>query len=567
MTLPVKTLGANYQIASLVIEELARLGLRHIVISPGARSGPIALAAWKNERITTHVVHDERSAAFFAAGLSKAAKTPAALICTSGTAAAHYLPAVIECSLTEIPLFIISGDRPPELHFTGSNQTIPQENLFSPFVVAQRTIPPPDHQNYLVQAVSETNWLASLSRRGPVHLNMQFRQPLLGESEDLPLPKRITSWLESSDPITEHFCSTSPEILDKEVTTLLEGAAKGLIVVGPIHCLEEQRAVSEFVATAPWPCLGELAAGLSEHQTHIFLGGAKSVKHLEPDVILHFGGLPTDNSTRTLLEATDGIVIQIQSLTHKIDSAGFIKYRVGGSVKALASALLKSMKDSAMTPLVSDLRTRKMKLLETFCQEELSELGAVKHSLEALSVEHALYLANSLSVRLGNLTHGCKPGIPIGCHRGASGIDGTIALATGFCFELGRPTLLILGDIAFIHDFGSLQLAEKLLEPFVVVVLNNNGGGIFHLLPKLSELEGFEELFGTPHRVDLSKVSSLFGLKHHKPESASELKLILTEALQTPAVSIIEVQTDRAGNSRLIKEFSKQLTDRSTRAR
>ncbi len=558
-----KTLGANYQIASLVIEELTRLGLRHIVISPGARSGPLALAAWKHEQITTHVVHDERSAAFFAAGLSKASKTPAVLICTSGTAAAHYLPAVIECSLTEIPLFIISADRPPELHFTGSNQTIPQDNLFSPFVVAQRTIPPPDHQNYLMQAVSETNWLVSQSRRGPVHLNMQFRQPLLGDTEDLPLPNRIVSWLKSSGPLTEHLCSVSPELLDNQVKVLLEQAARGLIVVGPIHCLEEQRAVSDFVAAAPWPCLCELAAGLSEGKKHIFLGGTKSVKHLEPDVILHFGGLPTDNSTRTLLECTEGAVVQIQSLTHKIDSAGFIKYRVEGSAKALASALLTCMKASSITQLVSDLRARKTTLLEEFCQEELSELSAVKHSLESLDVGHALYLANSLSVRLGNLTHGCKQGIPIGCHRGASGIDGTIALATGFCFELGRPTLLILGDIAFIHDFSSLQLAEKLLEPFVIVVLNNNGGGIFHLLPKLSELDGFEELFGTPHSVDLSKVSALFGLKHHKPKSPSELMLILGEALQTPAVSIVEVQTDRARNSRLMKDFSRRLSETS----
>jgi len=511
-----ETLGVNYLAASIIVEELYRHGVRDFILSPGARSAPLALAVARHPGVNTAVVLDERSAGFYALGMSKYSRIPVALICTSGSAGAHYLPAVIEASHSEIPLIIITADRPYELHFTGSNQTVKQEGFFGEFVKCVRVIPPvvlPDDLSFVLRTTNVICQFAGVAR--PVHLNVQFRTPLI-ESNSVPvvLPSRVRKWLENGTPLCTYAAEHTSSELNPEIVEMLTRAQRGLVVAGSVDSPFEQNALCQFVEAIQWPCLVERAAGVSASYGHVlpvFPQISASEKYGSPDLIVHFGRLPTNRSSLEYLTSQTCPCIQVSSSEQCHDPSGFVTHKIFGSITKVAPLIARHLARSALLSSFESLRVLHDSAAQEINQQNLfSELQVLNATLKQLAPDTTLYVGNSLPIRLINLAAATQSNVVVGAHRGASGIDGTLAIAAGWARSSKVPVVLIVGDLTFIHDYSSLSILVEVTTPCTVVVINNGGGRIFDTLPALNQSAEFESLFLTPQKVSIEGIASLY---------------------------------------------------------
>lgn len=556
-----ESFGLNYLAASLIVEELYRYGVRDFILSPGARSAPLALAAARHSGVHTTVVLDERSAGFYALGISKFSRIPVALICTSGSAGAHYLPAVIEASHSEIPLIVITADRPYELHYTGSNQTVEQEGFFGKFVGCVRDIPPvasPDDLTFILRTTSAVCQVARSAR--PVHLNVQFRTPLItNTAEPVVLPVRVRQWLEGGAPL----CEVAPESvrfeLDPELVEMLSSAQRGLVVAGSVDSPAEQKALCRFVQEVRWPCLIERAAGVTAHYENVvpvFPQKTVDEKYGSPDLIIHFGRLPTNASSLAFLTSQECPCIQVGCADHNYDPSGFVTHRLCGSIARVAPSIASAITESALRPAFESLRMLHDSAAQAIDQHDsFSEIQALNIVLKQLTPDTTLYVGNSLPIRLINLAAATESDVVVGAHRGASGIDGTLAITAGWARSSRAPVVLLVGDLTFIHDYSSLTLLSEVTTPCTVVVINNGGGRIFDTLPGLNQSEEFESLFLTPQKISIEGIASLYKVPYHSVDSNESLVTALERSRCAGGLSIIEASVDGEVTPRLLEDF------------
>lgn len=556
-----KTLGLNYLVAVVIIEELYRHGVRDFIVSPGARSAPLALAAARHPGINTTVVLDERSAGFYALGISKFSRMPVALICTSGSAGAHYLPAVIEASLSEVPLIIITADRPYELHHTGSNQTVEQEGFFGSFVRCVRTIPPvssPEDLTFVLRTVSAVYQAAGVAR--PVHLNVQFRTPLIASApESFVIPTRVDQWVHGCAPLCVSSNRNASYQLDPEVVELLTKAQRGVVISGSIDSPLEQRALRDFVEAIQWPSIIERAAGISAAYAHVLPVLPQEPLTEEfglPDLIVHFGRLPTNASNLGYLTSQTCPCIQIGSFDQWRDPSGFVTHRVGGSIVEVAPLIAPYLRKSALLQGFESLRV----LYESAVQgvgeyESFSEMQVLNITLSQLPPDATLYVGNSLPIRLINFAAATESNVIVGAHRGASGIDGTLAITAGWARSSKAPVVLLVGDLTFIYDYPSLCLFKEVTTCCTIVVINNGGGRIFDTLPTLNQSAEFESLFLTPQSISIEGIASLYKVPYTCVRSTESLATTLKASQQLGGLSIIEASVDGEITPRVIGEF------------
>ncbi len=554
----------------LFVEELARCGVDFACISPGSRSTPLTAAIADGGRISSAIWLDERGAAFHALGRARATGRPAALICTSGTAAANYLPAVVEASQDGIPLVVVTADRPPELIDAGANQAIRQAGIFGDYVRWSFALPAPDAEisaRLVLSTVDQALHRAIGPPAGPVHLNCMFREPLepvRGVSLPDDLPAR---WREGRGPLTIYArTETTPDAVSLEsISAAIATARRGLVVIGSLPSERDREAAAALTERLGWPVAADVRSGL-----RLGLGPAGRVPHLDqlllspqvrsgftPDVVLHLGGQPISKRLLQALAAHAGAaVISVQEHPYRQDPEHRVAHRVQSDIGRFCDLIAQNTAGGATAragawgqPL-RELSGRASETIDAFiAAAPFGEIAAARIVSREIPAGHGLFLANSMPIRDMDMfadTTGSRP--RVAANRGASGIDGIVSTASGFACGLGRPATLLIGDLSLLHDLTALIHLRSLPQPLVIVALNNGGGGIFHFLPIARHAELLDPWFTSPHDVDFAGIHGLFGIPCHRPANAAEFTAVYREACASGVSAMIEVRTDRAEN-------------------
>ncbi len=555
--------------AELAIEELVRSGVRHFIISPGSRSTPLALAAGRNSNAEIITHFDERGAGFVAVGYARATGIPAALICTSGTAVANYLPSVVEASMDHLPFIALSADRPSELQGTGANQTIPQENIFGGFVRWQNSfpcptedVPPADVLIAIDQAVSCATGLSA----GPVHLNFHFREPLVpdpAKSVAGEYLKLIDKWISSEEAFTTHSAKQT-ELSESEIAELaamIARAKSGLIVVGRLRQRRnELHAIAELSRKLDWPVVKDIGSGLrlgcdlSNHLNYFdqLLLDKSSTPTI--DFILHLGGPLVSKRVTEFLATHKGEYIVVSDTAGRYDPGQVVTRRIQADLAQFAksvSAQMESGRTSEQTKLKKSNQTISAVLEDEIDRGTFFEPAVARFIARNIPTDHALFLASSLPVRDFDMyapPDGAS--VLVGCNRGASGIDGTVASAVGFARGLNKPVTLVIGDTALLHDLNSLALVNSPgTPPITIVCVNNGGGAIFSMLPiaerpEIVDEKTLESLFVQQHSLTFEPVAHMFGLPYFAPADSKSFSQAYRDAIGQRASRLIEVSFD-----------------------
>ncbi len=572
----------NQYFSNLIVEELLLNGVDYFILSPGSRSTPLTVAVADYSGmipVTSCVVHDERAAAFHALGYARTAGRPAALICTSGTAVANYLPAVVEASMDMIPMILLTADRPPELHDCGANQTIDQAGIFGKFVRYDMDLPCPDDlrsPEYIISVITQAVSRANGRPHGPVHLNCRFREPFLadssydGESDSLDL-RRISE----ANISTPHHqpLSSLPEETAMELSKKINDSGCGLIVAGQMRHNVERKAVENLTRKLDWPLLPDITSGLrlknecptSTPYYDLALNEKTALKADRPATVLHLGGRIISKRLMTFLKANNfDEYIHVADHPFRYDPMGLVTCRVECPIQQFCEDVIDLIHPEGR----SDSTKKFMVLSETAEKEIEARLDSGKLTEPAVArlisqlkpEDHELFLANSLSVRLmdsfGEFRQGKTVIQPIPrCNRGASGIDGTIATACGLVAGSGRPTTLLVGDLAFLHDLNSLCMVKKLAEPLTIVLLNNDGGGIFSMLPIAERADLFDSFFRTTHGLKFTDSARQFGLGYTAVTTFSGFRQVYRDAVSSGESSIIECTTDSRMTAKIYQDI------------
>ena len=556
-----KFANTNALWSAVGVRTLANLGLRHVVISPGSRSTPLAFAFAESPDIATTVALDERSAAFIALGLAKASREPVALLCTSGTAGANYLPAVIEARLSATPLLVLTADRPPELRDCHSGQTITQNGLLGGYPVwaTEAAVPSADlgQLRYWRQLLVDAWQRAQGPLAGPVHLNLPFRDPLPPSEPEKGY--KAPTGLNLGAFTTLPVCAQVDSLLTPaSVAALLPKTERGVIVVGPHAPADRQEfadGLLELSQLTGWPILadgagtlrGDLAgSGRLVSAYDFILRDANLARTLRPEAAIFVGPLPTSKVLRAWLKDADVVALQVNRAGENVDPTHGRWTRLDGTLtpsgeraKATDNARLVAWRKAQ-----KNARTK----LERIARVDWNFEGRVVTLLEeALGPDDRLFIGSSMPIRdLEWFYHPPGPGPEVLCNRGANGIDGTVSTALGASLD-GKRTVLLCGDLTFLHDSNALLSAYGHAGDLTVVVVNNQGGGIFNHLAVAKETKRFEQLWGTPQAADLGKLCAAHGVRHDLAETWTALARQLER--RGKGVRVIEFRTDREADA------------------
>ena len=552
----------NEQWSRLMIKELIHHGVRSFCISPGARSTPLTIAAASHPLADTFVHYDERGMAFHALGYAKGSGMPVALIVTSGTAVGNLLPAVMEAHHDNVPLIVLSADRPPELRDCGANQTTDQVKIFSNFVRWQGELPCPDQkipQSFVGTTVAQAMSRALTEPKGPVHLNCMFRKPLV----DLEKPSPFYS-----SHAAETLISLGKTILDdktlERIADELSEYEKGLILVSGTTFIEDAERIHGLSRTLQWPIFPDIFSSIRSNG-----GGYGSIPYY--DLILKAIGAHEDYAPDAILQLGDRFVsakltdwlaakkpkvhCHVSPHSDRKDPIHSITHRIRTDLNHFLDHFPKFISGRPPSKWLStwkELNQMTAKGVKSYFAQypELSE-PLLFHSLkDVIPSNSLLFFSNSMNARNGDAFF--TPQTPVGRifgNRGLSGIDGNIATVCGLARGSGKPVIAFLGDLAFLHDLNSLPQLKNLSVKIIVV--NNNGGDIFNFLPNGSE----KEFFTTPQNHLLKYSAPLFDLPYENPQTTDDLGALLSE----PGPLIIEVNTLQGQNLTIHKDLISNL--------
>ena len=549
-----------------IAQSLAAHGVKDVVVCPGSRSTPLALAVARHPALRVWMHLDERSAGFFALGIARARHRPAAVLCTSGTAVANLLPAVVEAHLARVPLLLLTADRPPELRDNGAPQTIDQIGIFGRNVrwfidlpVPQMTLLP-----FLRATLGRAIGLTQSAPAGPVHLNLPFREPLV---PDRSLMATLLAQTPSSVQVTPARRMLGGAELATLASSLIE-YRRGLIIAGPDCPADLGPLLTILAHRLRFPVLADPLSGVryGPHTDDYILGAydaflrdERFVTHYAPEVVLRFGAMPT---SKPLL-----LYLQHHPQARQLVIDGGAGWREPTSLArehlqvdehwfclALADALASSQREGPTLWLrawqTAEQTARTTIQAHLLAQETISEPGLFARLGTWLPNGTTLFVGNSMPVRDCDtfLAPRSTPLYVIG-NRGANGIDGLVSTALGLAAGDATPLVMALGDLSLIHDTNGLIAARLHRLNATILLINNDGGGIFSFLPQASETDQFELLFGTPHGTDFAPLAALYGAQY---TLASDWATVHT-ALQNSfagGLHLIEIRTRRDQNVR-----------------
>jgi 2-succinyl-5-enolpyruvyl-6-hydroxy-3-cyclohexene-1-carboxylate synthase len=534
-----------------IIDHLVRFGMEHACTSPGSRSTPIALALARHPSVSLHVHLDERASGFFALGAAKATGRPVAVATTSGTAATELLPAVVEASMSRATLVLLTADRPPELRGVGANQTIDQLGLFGSYVRASLDAPVPGdgpEEDGWRELVTELTRASMGLPPGPIHLNLPLREPLVGADVDLPAsPPSGTEHTLSADPTPEELAALERELVSSQ---------EGLIVAG--WAREAPPTLPELARALGWPMLAEPMSILRVPGTlsagpFLLMDGRFADAHV-PKVVVQFGAAPTSRAGLELVRRAERLIVVDQDhlVADPHRKAAFtVRAEAAGFVPELQENLQGQQPESVWLREWSEADAIARSTVDSVIDgwEEPFEGRVARDIARSIPEGGCLVVGSSMPVR--DLDAYMEPRRAVGviANRGASGIDGFVSTALGVA-ATGVPTTALCGDLTLLHDVGSLLWSATRGLDCVFVVPNNDGGAIFSFLPQ-RELPEFEQLFVTPHGLELGAVCRAAGAGHALVERADELIAAVARARDAGGVHVVEVPTDRERNVQL----------------
>ncbi len=552
---PTHTLQADVTatFCATLVDEWIEHGVQHAVVAPGSRSTPLALALAARPELQLHVFHDERSASFAALGIGVASGLPAVLLCTSGTAAAHFHAAVVEAHQSSVPMLVCTADRPPELRDVGAPQTIDQTKLYGDSV---RWF----HDPGVADAVARNTWRSTAAHAfamsvgtwpGPVHLNLAFREPLVGVAGDLPLRRSAGK--------ASAAASLAPS---KEVLTELADrcrTARGVIVLGR-GCASAQH-VADLAWTLGWPVLADVRSGLRSAEPgrptvvvaafDDILRSATFTDAHPPEVVLRVGEAPASKVLAQWLAGLESFQVHVGGVPTWTDPDGVIALHVNAEPSLVAAALADWLPAPPERPgaWLSDwleAERRAQAAIEAVLADDLTDPSVARLLGRALPSPSNWVISSSMPIRDAEWYAESTSGARVFSNRGANGIDGVIATATGVALATSSPTFVLIGDVAFVHDASSLTALVRRDIDLCIVCIDNDGGGIFNFLPQATVLpaERFEQLFGTPHGTDLAALAAANGV----PVRVATDRAAFAVAVSEPGTRLVLIRSDRLAN-------------------
>lgn len=577
----------TYAYIGALIDELARSGIAHLCLCPGSRSTPLALCAARHPGIRTWTLIDERSAAFFALGLAKASRAPVAVLSTSGTAAANFLPAVVEARYGRVPLLALTADRPHELRDSGANQTIDQIRLFGAHAKWFADLALPEATDAALRYVRSLAAQAIAAARalpaGPVHLNVPLREPLVpasGWNADLDADRRETGEAQKRStgrPYTAvHHGVLAPD--PRAVAALVDDvrSQRGLIICGPVDDPSLPAAVARLAAATGYPILADplsqVRCGPHDRSLVVdsydaFLRLGALADALAPEIVIRMGGLPASRPLQQYLQrhARSRHVV-IESGGGWNDPLRLASDLIHTDARLLCDSLVAALQPrGGLRPSIDAPWPALWRRLGREAREAVNRRldateepfeGKIFSELAALLTDGAtLYVGNSMPVRdLETFFPSVPTAIRILGNRGASGIDGLVSSGLGAAAAGAGPLVLVLGDLAFYHDLNGLLAAKLHGLRATIVLLNNDGGGIFSFMPQAAVPEHFEALFGTPTGLEFKFAAQLYGTGFTRADDWKTFRGSIHDGLASKGLEVIEMRTKRDRNVALHRE-------------
>ena len=529
-----------------LVDEWIRLGVRHAAIAPGSRSTPLALAITSRSEIRVEVFHDERSAAFAALGMGLATRVPAVVLCTSGTAATHFHGAVVEAHQSGVPMLVVTADRPPELHGVGAPQTIDQHRLYGTAVRAffEPGVAVAEGAECWRDLAADAWSAASSTTPGPVHLNLAFREPLVGEVGMVPAPRpRRKGRSEVAD--------GDWPVVDVESLASMVSGADGVIVAG--EGIDDPQAVALLAEALGWPILADPRSGVGHHAGAIttadtLLRHPAFAAANRAGMVLQLGQPPASKVVGQWLATTGTSHVAVSSygLISDPQLVGAMQVhaavgRLCDSLRALIHVTASGGRREAWVAADSVAHGVFGGLLDN--ADSVDDPAVARAVVAALPETANLVVSSSMPIRDVEWFATPRGDVTVLSNRGANGIDGVLATAIGVAAASGRPTVVAIGDVALLHDSSSLAaLAARDLD-LTIVVTDNDGGAIFSFLPQATALpaERFEQLFGTPHHTDLVALAAAHGI----PAATVDSLVGLRAAVSTGGTKLVRIATDR----------------------
>ncbi|QLH83546.1 2-succinyl-5-enolpyruvyl-6-hydroxy-3-cyclohexene-1-carboxylic-acid synthase [Halosimplex pelagicum] len=578
-----------------LVDELAKSGVTGAIVSPGSRSTPLTVALAEHDDIETFSVLDERSAAFFALGRGRRTGEPTALVCTSGTAAANYHPAVIEANQSRVPLLVLTADRPAELTDSGANQTVDQTKLYGDAVRWYKTLPEPAPEPRRLRslrvaadrAVAETTG----ANPGPVHLNFPVAKPLEPTEE----PGDVPDSLADEAPLAVEgrdgpFVRTATGRLEPddaamdEIAAALESAERGLVVAGPLNPgICDSEAVARLLDATGFPLLADPLSGLRygplAADRPVF-GGYDSYLDApgwpDPEVVLRTGASPTSKVLRQFLAEADARQVVVDPAGDWPEAEFTATDYVEADPGAVASALAERVDT---TPAADDgpeaawrERFERAEAAHWSLVDEVAGSAAERSAFEGAVLAEVVasapdpatvFVSNSMPVRdCDRFGRPRRADLSVLGNRGASGIDGIASTALGAGSATDDPLVVVTGDLAYYHDANGLLSVARCGVDATIVLINNDGGGIFHILPIEEFDPPFTEQFVTPHGLDFEHSADLYDLAFRRATGAEDFAAAYRESLDRDGTQVIEVRTDGEASHRRRERLHERVCER-----
>lgn len=548
----------NRRWAALLLEALARHGVRHVCIAPGSRSTPLTLAAAANRSFICHTHFDERGLGHLALGLAKASREPVAVIVTSGTAAANLYPSLIEAGLTGERLVFLTADRPPELINCGANQAIRQTGLYSshPALSIELPRPTPDiPASWLASAVDSA--MARL-QHGALHINCPFAEPLYGGDEQhyADWSAALGDWWQGSQPWLREM---DPHAVLKQPDWFSWRQKRGVVVAGRMSAQEGEQ-LAQWAATLGWPLIGDVLSQTGQPLpcADLWLAQPQAQRILQDaQLVVQFGSSLTG---KRLLQWQEQCRPQeywlIDDLPGRLDPAHHRGRRIRSGV-AQWLELHAAQPHSPWAQELSQLADLALDSVSGYLVNRFGEAQLAHRLPELLAENGQLFLGNSLVVRLIDALTRLPAGYPVFSNRGASGIDGLISTAAGVQRATAKPTLAVVGDLSALYDLNALALLRQCSAPTVLIVVNNNGGQIFSLLP--TPEDDRQRFYCMPQDVDFSHAAAMFQLNYARPENWGQLRLAVEQGWRHGGATLIELQVPPSDGAETLRHLVQQM--------
>ena len=577
----------NEYIAALV-DEFYQLGVRHAVFSPGSRSTTMAMLFKEHEGFETYMNIDERSASFMALGIAKAHKEPTVLVCTSGSAVAHYLPAILEAQYTGVPLIVLSADRPHTLLHVGAPQTVDQHKIFGTAVnyFEELAVPQESHYYTYPRQVARKAYMKAMdTKKGPVHINVPLFEPLVPELSRNHFEAGRSSFKVVKPNYSSVFgfdnrnnLTHINNVIDvannndstKEINNLLERYERILILAGPQIDIDEAETIRSFGEALQAPILADPLSNVRGCGTSkvvistydALLAGQALWHELKPDCVIQFGQIVVSKRVQQMIASwTDVEYIEVNPTMDSMNPTGKTTMHVQASIDVFTHLYGKNNSSDTYLNIWRRLDQAGKKQLSTAIDEpHCFEGRTIRELQKQIPEDGQIFVANSMTIRDFDYFwfSGESKAVLYG-NRGVNGIDGTISTALGLAAN-GKPTYLVTGDLSLFHDLNGLAVAKTHNLNLIIILHNNDGGGIFEYLPQKGT-KHFDYLFSTSQGLDYSGAAKLYGCGYTKISSPNELSSALANVSQETGVHIIEIPTNREYSRELHKKYTKVSVD------